>query len=178
MILRNSNPVTLVVSVTLACCAVDMGVCNQVQPQQLSWCCDPSPLLNSGLLSCRNIVQFIGVGSTYPDATESARAGLFLVQEFMSGGTLKSLVMKHVMSNSHNPAYVYRHADSLRFAIQIASGLRYMHEASPMVRMLQPWPQNTTTSLFVVQSLVLVLFCLDACSFLRLVSRVTHASGN
>lgn len=38
---------------------------------------------------CRHIVEFKGVGSTATETPDEMRRSLYLVQEFMSGGTLK-----------------------------------------------------------------------------------------
>jgi serine/threonine protein kinase len=51
----------------------------------------------------------------------------------MSGGTLKQLVTRQMLSNGGR---VYSLVDGLDICLQMARGLKYLHSCSPMVRML------------------------------------------
>ncbi|KAJ9530986.1 hypothetical protein QJQ45_028871, partial [Haematococcus lacustris] len=102
-----------------------------------------------------SIVEYVGVGCSDPSRPEST---LFLVQvcawsglrghkgdgtvlllllvllaaqEYLGGGTLKSLVSRQ-MRQPH--ASVYSNADALRWSTQLAQALAYLHEARPKVR--------------------------------------------
>jgi serine/threonine protein kinase len=52
------------------------------------------------------------------------------MQEFMSGGTLKQLVTRQMLSNGGR---VYSLVDGLDICLQMARGLKYLHSCSPMV---------------------------------------------
>ena len=54
----------------------------------------------------------------------------FLVQEYMNGGTLKSLVYEQMRLPRKR---LYSNKDALRWLISIAKGLAYLHGAHPMV---------------------------------------------
>lgn len=81
-----------------------------------------------------HIVKFLGAGGTSlkEEDLESSRhtADLFLVQEFCVGGSLKHLVSLQMIDPY---AKLYSDADALRWSIQIASAVAYMHTAKPMV---------------------------------------------
>eukprot|EP00878_Enallax_costatus_P022758 GHUV01024165.1.p1 GENE.GHUV01024165.1~~GHUV01024165.1.p1 ORF type:complete len:396 (+),score=103.79 GHUV01024165.1:320-1507(+) len=73
----------------------------------------------------RNIVEFIGAGElSGPSPSE------YVVQEYMAGGTMKQLVVQQMMSA---PGRIYNDADSLDMCLQIARGLKYLHNCRPMV---------------------------------------------
>lgn len=78
----------------------------------------------------KNIVQFVGVGSFDSATPESVMNSMFLVQEFANGGTLKRLVQNQMLQL---PKRLYSYCDALRLALGIANGLKYLHEANPMV---------------------------------------------
>ena len=52
---------------------------------------------------CRHIVEFKGVGCTEPHSPESMAASLYIVQEYMSGSTLKVSIytksVRHITCN-------------------------------------------------------------------------------
>jgi serine/threonine protein kinase len=81
-----------------------------------------------------HIVKFLGAGgsSLKEEDLESPRqtADLFLVQEFCIGGSLKHLVSLQMIDPF---AKLYSDADALRWSIQIASAVDYMHTANPKV---------------------------------------------
>ncbi|PNW73230.1 hypothetical protein CHLRE_14g623950v5 [Chlamydomonas reinhardtii] len=78
----------------------------------------------------KRIVQFIGVGSTDPSSEEAKRRTMFLVQEFMDGGTLKKVVSRQMIDVSRR---LYSCADAFRWGLQVAEGLEYLHAARPLV---------------------------------------------
>ncbi len=53
---------------------------------------------------------------------------MFLVSELLEGGTLKRMVMNQ-MKEMHRD--VYKPTDALRWCIQIADALTYLHQVSP-----------------------------------------------
>ncbi|KAG2486096.1 hypothetical protein HYH03_015191 [Edaphochlamys debaryana] len=81
-------------------------------------------------LSHKRVVDFIGVGSADVSSGEARRRTLFLVQEFMDGGTLKKMVSRQMLSVGRP---VYSSADAFRWALHIAEGLEYLHSARPVV---------------------------------------------
>ncbi|WIA16106.1 hypothetical protein OEZ85_012827 [Tetradesmus obliquus] len=72
-------------------------------------------------LSHRNIVDMVGV----VDGCDCN-----VVQEFMSGGTLKQLVTRQMLSNGGR---VYSLQEGLDICLQMARGLKYLHSCHPMV---------------------------------------------
>lgn len=82
-----------------------------------------------------SIVDFLGVGYTdisTPDFEEKSDAWerVYLVQEFMNKGTLKSLIQHQMCTTGRR---VYSSTQALRWALQIAKGLRYLHKSKPKV---------------------------------------------
>lgn len=51
-------------------------------------------------------------------------------QEYMAGGTVKQLVTKQMLSNGGR---VYNDAEGLDICLQMARGLKYLHNSKPMV---------------------------------------------
>mmetsp|Transcript_5088 Transcript_5088/g.16614 ORF Transcript_5088/g.16614 Transcript_5088/m.16614 type:complete len:414 (+) Transcript_5088:190-1431(+) len=76
-------------------------------------------------LKNNNIVEFRGMGQ-YGQSTHE----LFIAQECMDGGSLKNILYKQGVTPGK---VLYTRADALRWAIQMAKGLKYLHEAKPMV---------------------------------------------
>jgi serine/threonine protein kinase len=52
------------------------------------------------------------------------------LQEYMAGGTLKSLVTRQMLASGGS---VYTHCQALDICLQMARGLRYLHRSNPMV---------------------------------------------
>ena len=70
------------------------------------------------------------MGSLDSSSPESEWRTLYMVQEYMEGGTLKSKLLKQ-MINVQKPLYSY--ADALRWCINIASALLSMHTSRPRI---------------------------------------------
>lgn len=81
------------------------------------------------------IVDFFGVGFTDMEALKSegpnnkiSQERVYLVQEFMNKGTLKSLVQRQMCATGRR---VYSNTQALKWAQQIAKGLQYLHKVKP-----------------------------------------------
>lgn len=72
-----------------------------------------------------SIVEYLGVGQE-----DDPHRQLLLVEEFMEGGTLKQMVTKQMLLNGR---VLYTYCDALRWFLQIAKGLKYLHSVNPMV---------------------------------------------
>ncbi|KXZ49131.1 hypothetical protein GPECTOR_23g6 [Gonium pectorale] len=81
-------------------------------------------------LANRRIVEYIGVGSSDLSSEEAKRKSMFLVQEFMDGGTLKKLVSRQMLDMSR---HIYSFDDAFRWAVHVAEGLEYLHTSRPVV---------------------------------------------
>lgn len=81
-------------------------------------------LRNSG------IVEVHGIGSMDTSSEERMMESIFIVQEYMDGGSLKDVVQ---MQMRDPKGRVYSKADAFRWFVQIAEGLAYLHEAVPAV---------------------------------------------
>ena len=55
---------------------------------------------------------------------------IFLAQEYMKGGTLKSVILKQMINRT---SVVYSFVQALQWCIHIASALEAMHTSSPMI---------------------------------------------
>ena len=55
---------------------------------------------------------------------------LFMVLEYMGGGTLSDLVQRQMLTPQYK---IYSTNDALRWSIQIASALAYLHNSKPML---------------------------------------------
>ncbi|KAH7622707.1 hypothetical protein Ndes2526B_g03542 [Nannochloris sp. 'desiccata'] len=78
----------------------------------------------------RNIVDFVGFGCLDTSSCEAEWRTLFLVQEYMHGGTLKSKILNQMVKR---PQIVYTHVQGLRWCLNIAEGIAAMHASVPMV---------------------------------------------
>ncbi|GAB4820884.1 hypothetical protein N2152v2_007930 [Parachlorella kessleri] len=89
-------------------------------------------------LNYKYIVRFYGCGWTrVTEEEESTHGGrppthhqLFFTQEYMEGGTLQELVVR-AMTNQEGQ--VYGEVDALRWSLQIALALEYLHTREPKV---------------------------------------------
>lgn len=77
----------------------------------------------------KHIIEFIGCGSWDTTSPATVEETLFLVEEFVDGGTLKHLVSKQMKTDTP----LYRMQDALRWMIEMAQGLKYLHQCQPMV---------------------------------------------
>ncbi|KAL4457677.1 hypothetical protein ABPG75_012542 [Micractinium tetrahymenae] len=85
----------------------------------------------------RHIVRFVGCSwrqdGGSPRRDDSAHVkdkDLFYVQEFCGGGSLGELVRRQMVSPFKR---LYSDADALRWSLQIAQALMYLHESMPVV---------------------------------------------
>ncbi|PRW56224.1 Dual specificity kinase shkE [Chlorella sorokiniana] len=83
----------------------------------------------------RHIVEFIGCSWTRSSLDDSAKPGglpdqLFYVQEYCGGGSLGDLVRQQMVNPFRK---LYSDADALRWALQVARALQYLHESRPAV---------------------------------------------
>lgn len=84
------------------------------------------------------IVDFLGVGYTDVASLESetkscskdVQESVYLVQEFMDKGTLKNLVQMQMCTTRSK---LYSNTQALKWALQIAQGIRYLHRSKPKV---------------------------------------------
>jgi serine/threonine protein kinase len=102
-----------------------------------------------------NIAGFVGAG-TLEDASSS-----YIVQEYVSGGTVRSLITRHVMTQRAagrrrrakagvGGAGLYRQGDAVDICLGVAKALAYLHSRQPMVihrdvkpdnvLLVGPWP--------------------------------------
>lgn len=77
-----------------------------------------------------SITEFIGVGANDTSTPEAQWHTLFLVQEYMDSGTLKTLLLKQ-MVNMGKPMYSF--AQAIEWAVDIAEGIEFLHGFRPMV---------------------------------------------
>lgn len=87
-------------------------------------------------------MAYIGFGGSNASAAEQllesgaaaspppAGASVYIVQEFAAGGSLKDLVMAQMQKPFQK---LYSDADALRWSLQLAEALRYLHNAQPTV---------------------------------------------
>lgn len=78
----------------------------------------------------RHIVNVMGVGCDDPTRDESIRKTLFLVQEYLPGGDLRTLVKEQMSDWS---AYGLKTSDMLGWCCELASSLAYLHMQSPPI---------------------------------------------
>lgn len=77
-----------------------------------------------------NIVGFVGFGCLDTSSREAEWRTIFLVQEYMKGGTLQSAILRQMIDRSTT---VYTYAQGLRWCLGAASALAVMHGSEPMV---------------------------------------------
>lgn len=76
------------------------------------------------------IVDLIGVGGKIDPSGSENFLDLYIVQEYCSGGSLRDIVYKQMTTNKK---FLYTQADALRWCINIAKALHYLHSAKPKV---------------------------------------------
>ncbi|DBB17055.1 TPA: hypothetical protein ACH3X3_014146 [Trebouxia sp. C0006] len=117
--------------------AVQVAV-KKLKPHVLSNAVDLREFLSEAntlrRLKHRHIVEFKGVGCMEPQTPESMATSLYIVQEYMSGSTLKVHVLHHMFPHNSGPVEsMYTWLDALRWLEQIAAALKYLHSLRPMV---------------------------------------------
>lgn len=80
-------------------------------------------------IRCLSIVEMIGVGGRLEPETGVCK-DLFIIQEYCSGGALREVVFKQMTMVGHT---LYTEADALRWSLEIARALQYLHTAKPKV---------------------------------------------
>ena len=75
-----------------------------------------------------HIIELIGVGGAKDPA--GAFRELFIVQEFCPGGSLRDIVFQQMITPRKS---LYSASDALRWCLQVAKALAYLHAASPKV---------------------------------------------
>jgi serine/threonine protein kinase len=96
-----------------------------------------------------HIARFVGAGALATGDASSA----YVVQEYVSGGTLKMLITRHVLTrraagrrararSGSRGAGLYRLGDAVDVALQVARALEYLHARSPMVIHRDVKPDN------------------------------------
>lgn len=71
-----------------------------------------------------------GVGADTADRSTGLPSKLYMVLEHMGGGTLADLVQRQMLTPQYK---IYSTNDALRWSIQIASALAYLHGSKPML---------------------------------------------
>ncbi|KAG7669254.1 hypothetical protein Ndes2526B_g05554 [Nannochloris sp. 'desiccata'] len=77
-----------------------------------------------------SIVDLIGFGGKIDPSGSENFLDLYIVQEFCSGGSLKDLVYKQMATHRK---LLYTQAEALRWCIDVAKALQYLHSAIPKV---------------------------------------------
>mmetsp|Transcript_23068 Transcript_23068/g.50616 ORF Transcript_23068/g.50616 Transcript_23068/m.50616 type:complete len:535 (+) Transcript_23068:148-1752(+) len=77
----------------------------------------------------QHIIEYIGCGSWDNSTPTMAKLSMFLVEELVDGGTMKQMVSKQMRSIKP----VYRLRDAVRWLLQVAQGLKYLHQCQPKV---------------------------------------------
>ncbi|GAX74900.1 hypothetical protein CEUSTIGMA_g2346.t1 [Chlamydomonas eustigma] len=77
----------------------------------------------------KNIIEYIGCGSWDTSSEAAVKSSVFLVEEFVNGGTLMKIVCRQMETDKE----LYRIEDAVRWLIGIAGGLKYLHQCQPMV---------------------------------------------
>lgn len=76
------------------------------------------------------IVELVGIGSKCDSSDSESILDLYIVQEFCGGGSLRDVVYKQMATNKK---LLYTQAEALRWCIDVAKALDYLHSANPKV---------------------------------------------
>jgi serine/threonine protein kinase len=76
------------------------------------------------------IVDLIGIGGMIDPSDNKNFLNLYIIQEFCRGGSLRDLVFKQMTTNRK---LLYTQADALRWCIDLAKALHYLHSAIPQI---------------------------------------------
>ena len=71
----------------------------------------------------------IRYGSWDTSSHEAEDKSIFIVEEYVEGGTLEDLVSRQMVSSTK----LYRLRDAVRWLAEIAQALKYMHNSEPTV---------------------------------------------
>lgn len=71
-----------------------------------------------------------GVGADTADEATGLPTKLYMVLEYMGGGTLADLVQRQMLTPQYK---IYSTKDALRWSTQVASALAYLHNSKPML---------------------------------------------
>eukprot|EP00210_Caulerpa_lentillifera_P006598 g6303.t1 len=94
-------------------------------------------------LQHRGIVQFKGIGCFDDSSIESMQESIFLAEEFMSGSTLKNVILNQMR---FSPQREYWMISAWKWLIQIAEALSYLHMCTPSVIHRDVKPENVLMS--------------------------------
>eukprot|EP01025_Chloroclados_australasicus_P054398 TRINITY_DN6446_c0_g1_i2.p7 TRINITY_DN6446_c0_g1~~TRINITY_DN6446_c0_g1_i2.p7 ORF type:complete len:179 (+),score=28.54 TRINITY_DN6446_c0_g1_i2:683-1219(+) len=77
------------------------------------------------------------------NSLENMRDSLFILQEFVGGGTLKEVINKqHKQKQQRRPSKHYTFQDAFRWLLQIAEAIAYLHAQKPIVMHRDLKPEN------------------------------------
>ena len=88
-------------------------------------------------------MEFKGIGCFDETSVESMRTSIFLAEEFMSGGTLKNVILDQMRMGTER---VYWMEDAWRWLMSIAEALAYLHMCTPSVVHRDLKPENVLMS--------------------------------
>ena len=88
-------------------------------------------------------MEFKGIGCFDETSVESMRSSIFLSEEFMSGGTLKNLILDQMRVGGSR---VYWMEDAWRWLLEVAEALCYLHMCTPSVVHRDVKPENVLMS--------------------------------
>ena len=78
----------------------------------------------------RHIVRILGLGCEEGKETQLSTSNLFLVQEYLTGGSLRKLVTEQSLDWR---AYGLTTKDLLGWSLQLAQSVTYMHSLNPPI---------------------------------------------
>ncbi|KAL6748632.1 kinase-like domain-containing protein [Haematococcus lacustris] len=107
---------------------------KRVKPGALKLSTQLKLFSNESEIMCRMkhpyIVGLIGLGCLDPSTDESMRDTFYLVEDLLSGGSLRRIIL-HQMINA--PLQMYSIRDAVRWSLQMALALDYLHSLDPVV---------------------------------------------
>eukprot|EP01023_Acetabularia_acetabulum_P033441 TRINITY_DN3129_c0_g1_i1.p1 TRINITY_DN3129_c0_g1~~TRINITY_DN3129_c0_g1_i1.p1 ORF type:complete len:569 (-),score=114.03 TRINITY_DN3129_c0_g1_i1:715-2325(-) len=112
---------------------------TNLEPEDLEELIGEANLLRK--LDNQYIVKFYGMGSMSTQSLEHMRNSLFLVQEFVGGGTLKHVILQQ-HQNKAGKTKVYTYQEAFQWLLHIAKALQYLHAQRPIVMHRDLKPEN------------------------------------